>query len=340
MHRDVFTPLAVAGPSPPARARGRVDPRTGAGRRPNVFCEDPMTWHRSPRDGRTARFAPRVEALEERCVPACNFIVRGGTLFVTAPTSPTAAPDTIVISDNGGNGANNVVGFCRAPFFPNVPISRVQVNTHGSERVVYNLVGDLTTARVVNAQLGGGDNSFQAVLRRNILTGGNLALNVAGGAGNDHLQAVMIGSLAANAHLAINYSGGGGNDTLNVISATLVNVAAGATLDVNLNGGGRSDHIFSDYEGQMNGEYSVNETGGRAASGLFADVEFAPGSTGRMGPSHFQGGPGNDKLTFIVHNQGRVIALNNTLDGGGGFNTCVRTTNVAGFRCARDRIVP
>src|SRR5579884_2527155 len=165
MLRDAFTPPAAPRPGPRPRARrhpaaGPVDPR--AGRRPAPPTRSARTFmirHRSPQDGRPGRFVPRVEALEDRCVPACNFIVRGSTLLVTAPAGTTPTNDTVILSDNGGNAANNVVGFCRAPFFPNVPISNIQVLTGtGDERVVYNLVGDLTNARTVNVNFGSGND--------------------------------------------------------------------------------------------------------------------------------------------------------------------------------------
>jgi hypothetical protein len=289
---------------------------------------------------RTRRFVPTVESLEDRCVPACNFIVRGGTLFVTAPTTPLPTNDRIVLSDNGGNGPNNVVGFCGAPFFPNVPINHVVVRTGpGNDTVTYNLTGDLTTARQVDVRLGRGNNVFSYVQRRNILGGGSLTVNARGGRGDDRLQATLIGSLAANAHLALNFDGGRGNNFLSVQSATSVNVAAGASLTENLVGNGASDHVFSTYTGLMNGTFSVNESLGRRSGSLSADVELAPGSQGKVGPSALLGGRGNDRLTFVVHN-GPALANDLTLDGGPGFDTCFRTTNVASFNCESDTIVP
>jgi hypothetical protein len=300
-----------------------------------------MRRHRERAGRQAGRFTPKVEALEERCVLAANFMVRNGTLLITAPTTPTPTNDTIIISDNGGNGPNSVVAWDRAPFFPNVPIKQVVVVARaGNDRVLYNLTGDLTTSRTVTAFLGRGDDTFSATLRRNIQSTGSLNLNAYGGGGNDRLMATLIGSLFGNAKLNINYNGGRGNNILNIISATYVNVDAGSTLTENLAGNGQSDHVFADYVGVMNGNYSINESAGRRDSNLFADVELAPGSTGTVGPSELRGGPGNDNLTFVVHNPGTASANDNTLDGGGGLNSDTRTTNVVSFNCANDTIVP
>ena len=59
-----------------------------------------------------------------------------------------------------------------------------------------------------------------------------------------------------------------------------------------------------------------------------------------VGPSSLLGGPGDDKLTFLVHNPGPALSLNLSLDGDGGFNTAVRTTNVAAFNVQSDTVVP
>jgi hypothetical protein len=249
--------------------------------------------------------------------------------------------DQVFLFDDGSGGANNVVGFCKAAFFPNVPISAIQVSTGaGNDRVEYDLTGDLTTARKVDVNLDAGADRFQAVMRRNLLAGSSLQVNVNGGGGNDRLQAVLIGSLAAGANLNIRFDGGGGNNILDVISATAVNVAAGANLSVFLNGNGFADRIFSDYVGVMNGSYSANIIGGRGPNSILQDIELAPGSTGTVQPSSVVGGPGPDQLTFLVHNPGTASSNNQTLDGGFGFDRCVRTTNVVVLNCEADTVVP
>jgi hypothetical protein len=299
-----------------------------------------MTQHHSHPDSRKNRCTPRIEVLEDRCVPTCNFIVNGSTLLIQAPAGRMATNDTIIISDNGGSGPNNVAAFCGASFFPNVPISNIQIiKGNGNDHIIYNLIGDLTTARRLDAILGNGNNTFLAILRRNLNPGANLSLNVLGGAGNDKLEAVMIGSLATNANMNINFDGGGGNNILNVLSATFVNVAAGANLRINLNGDGNNDLVFSDYEGVMNGTYQIRSTGGFGSNKIYQDIELAPGSTGTVLPSSVVGGPGHDRLSFFVHNPGTASSNQLFINGLSGFNRCVRTVNVAVFNCDTDLVV-
>ena len=301
-----------------------------------------MTAHHPPQAGRRPRFVPRVEALEDRRVPAVNFIVQDGVLFIVSPTVPGAHPARIVITDNGTAGPNNVTAAAPLPFSPNVPISTVVVvnRGRGQAQVAYNLVGNLSTTRTVDVNLGGGNDRFVATIRRNLLTGSSLTINAKGGGGNDDLQAVLIGSLAANSHLALNYDGGGGNNIIRVSSATLVNLAAGSSLIENLTGGGFADRVVSEYQGVLGGRFQINEQGGRGPNTEIADVEIAAGSTGTVLPSTVIGGPQNDMLTFLVHNRSGIPANQNFLDGDGGFNIGFRTTNVIANHLAIDHVVP
>jgi hypothetical protein len=300
-----------------------------------------MTRQRAGRGGRRpGRFLPGVEALEGRLVPAVNFIVQGSTLFIVGPTTRGAGGQQIIITDTGGSGPNNVTAFSTQPFFPNVPISNVVVSTgRADDRVAYNLIGDLTTARLIDVSPGGGADQFTATVRRSLLAGSSLTINAHGGPGPDTLEAVVIGSLAANSRLAFNYDGGSANNTLSVRTASAVSVAAGASLTENLTGGGFSDHIVSRYQGVMSGRLQINARGGRGPNTLSVDIEMAAGSTGQVLPSSLVGGPRQDTLTFVVHNPGTAASNSQSLDGDGGFDTAVRTTNVVVSHVERDRVV-
>jgi hypothetical protein len=300
-----------------------------------------MSAHKPSQAGRRARFLPGVEELEDRRVPAVNFIVQGSTLFIVSPTTPGQRSSRIVITDNGGTGPNNVTAFARQPFSPNVPITNVVVNTgRGDDRVAYNLIGNLTTTRTVTASLGSGTDHFVATIRRNLLSGSGLTITANGGGGPDNLEAVIIGSLSANSRLTVNYDGGRGDNHIRVTTASFVNVGAGAALTENLNGNGGADRVVSEYQGLLSGTFQINELGGHGPNVLKADVEIATGSTGRILPSTVVGGPRNDLLTFIVHNRSTVPANNQFLDGGGGFDIAFRTTNVIVSNVEVDNVVP
>lgn len=302
-----------------------------------------MSWLRTPQaGGRRGPFCPRLEALEDRCVPTANFIVTGNTLLVIAPVSRHQVEnEQITITDNGTSGINNVTVSARAMFFPNVPITNVIVLTGpGSDRVTYNLAGDLSGQRTIQANLGGGNNSFSAFLRRNLLPGSSLGIAVNGGGGDDHLAATLIGNIGAGAQLNIALNGQAGNNVLDVFSASLVRVDPGASVNVGLFGAGRgTNRMLDEFFGTLNGSYTVFENGGVGPNRLFADLEVAPRSTGRVTGSLLHGGPGNDNLTFQIHVPVGFSADNQVLDGDGGFDTDTRTLNVIAFNTERDNVV-
>jgi hypothetical protein len=302
-----------------------------------------MTWLRTPQaGGRRGPFRPRVEALEDRRVPTVNFIVSGNALFIIAPASRHQIQnERITINDNGSSSRNNVTVNVGPTFFPNVPINNVIVTTGGGNDVVtYNLAGDLIGQRTVLANLGAGNDTFGAVLRRNLLPGSSLSVLANGGSGDDRLQATLIGNVGAGAQLGIVFNGHGGSNILNVFSATLLRVDPGAVVAINLLGGGHAgDHIFNDFFGTMNGTYTVAESGGSGPDKLFADVEVAPGSTGNINGSVLSGGPGNDNLTFLIHAPVGFASANQLIDGGTGFDISTRTPNVIAVNTEQDFLV-
>jgi hypothetical protein len=310
---------------------------------------------RGRQDGR--RVLPVVEALEERCLPACNFVVQGSTLFIVGPTTPKGDGQMIQIMDNGGSDKNNVTASCQTataatatantigssgvPIFqPDVPIATVEVVTgKGADHVEYDLTNPLMTARSVSASLGRGKDSFMANLKGGLGDGSSLALNVDGGAGPDTLTASLGAGLGHNSRLAIHFRGRGGKNTLSVTADPHADVAAGAALTVDLKGNGTSDTISSTYSGRLDGTYEVHERGGNGRNRLSADIRLAMGSTGQLLPSSVIGGPGNDQLTFTVENPDTVPANNEIVDGRGGINTCTRTDNVVVLHCEHDTVV-
>src|SRR5262249_19523330 len=112
------------------------------------------------------RTAVRVEALEDRCVPACQVTVSGNTLTIIGDDGP----NVISLVDNGGAGPGNVVGVCdgTATPLPASAISTLEVRTgRGDDRVDYRLDAKLAagTARAMLADLGDGKDTL--VMRLN-----------------------------------------------------------------------------------------------------------------------------------------------------------------------------
>jgi hypothetical protein len=290
----------------------------------------------------SGRFVPRLEALEDRTLPAVNFFVFGSTLFIVGPTTRhPVGPPRVVLVDNGTGNPNNVTAIGQQRFFPNVPISNVLVVLNGGhESVSYNLTGDLTVPRTVTVGLNGGSAHFDAVLRRNLLAGSSLALTVNGSGPHDLIQTEVIGSVLGGATLEMNYNELRGDNAIRVVSATGVTVDPGSLIQMDLFSGFGAGTIVADYQGQMNGMVGLLAQGGNGPDRIVGDLELAPGSTGMVLPSEIHGGSGDDVLTFIIHNPGTAQANNEILDGAGGFNTAFRTTNVVVFNIQRDIVLP
>jgi hypothetical protein len=297
--------------------------------------------HSSRAAGPKGRFVPRLETLEDRLTPAANFVVSGNSLLVFAPTTRTSPGETVTITDNGGAGPNNVTGFSKASFVPNVVINDIEIFAgRGNDKVFYNLTGPLTGSRNVTVNLGNGNNRFAGTIRRDLLSGAFLGINVFGGNGNDRINLNQIGSLQPNSSLQFNAQAGNGDNSVIYQTTNLVTVGAGSLLGVNLNAGRGNDRMSTFINAVDNGDIAVNtSTGGGNQNIATIDVEILPGSTGNLDPSTLKGGPGNDFLTFIVHNRGTGFAANQMLDGGGGFDTATRTNNVIVSDVVIDHVV-
>ena len=164
------------------------------------------------------RFVPRLEALNDRVVPAVSFDLQGTFLFVTGDTGA----NTITITDSGTATGVGVVGD-DVPYVATSPITHVFVDTlDGDDTVVYNLTGPLAVNRLVDAQLGLGVDSF--------------TVNLTGQ------------SLAALVNLDITAYGGdrGGRDTM-VLNAQRVSTNEDSILNVFFEGAGGKDTIVLDY---------------------------------------------------------------------------------------------
>jgi hypothetical protein len=297
--------------------------------------------HSSRAGGQKGRFVPRLETLEDRCTPAVNFVVSGNSLLIFAPPSRTSPGSTITITDNGGTGANDITAFSQAPFVPNVFINDVEVFCgRGNDRVFYNLTGPLNGGRNVTVNLGNGNNRFLGTLRRDLLPGAALGVNVFAGRGNNNITLDQIGSLEAGSSLVFNANAGGGTNAVTYQTTNFVQIGAGAFLGVNLNTGGGNDTVTTFINALDNGNIQVNANTGNGQNVGNIDLELFSLSTGNVLSSSLIGGRGNDNLTFIVHNRGTGFSANQLLDGGGGFNTGTRTNDVTAQNIQIDNVVP
>src|SRR5262245_46195399 len=93
---------------------------------------------------RSRHSVPRLEALEDRCVPTVTVGGSGGLLTLTGD----GAADRVEVRDTGGNLANNMTAIVNGiTIRPNRIITRVEVRTGGGDdKVVYNLLSPLTSS--------------------------------------------------------------------------------------------------------------------------------------------------------------------------------------------------
>jgi hypothetical protein len=298
-----------------------------------------MNWRQmhGKHDG-SKRIVPRVEALEERWVPAVNITVQGTTMFIAAPTTGEFALERIFISDNGTNNVNNITVFADTEFVPNVALHNVVIiGGRGSEHVTYNLNGNLQGKRTIFAHLGASDDAFHLHIQGTIGPGAFLGAQVFGGSGDNKISMTDRGGVADGGTLRFVADGGSGNDQ---ISANVVGpIGAGAHVSLTLNGGAGGDLINANYQGVLTGAVRVLAKGGRHSSRVTVTVTAAKGSTGVVQPGRVLGGPGNDVLTYLVRDFGSAITFDQIIDGGRGIDECFRTLNVAQFFCEHDHVV-
>jgi hypothetical protein len=260
----------------------------------------------APRSRRPATpFVPRVEALEDRRLPAaaCTVAVVGTALEVFA----TRGNNRIAIVDTGTTAAGNVTVTCRKQTtVPAVAITAVMVRTRGgNDTVTYNLIGPLVTraTRNVNVHFDTGQDSFISHLRMGLQATSSLVFALNGGQSSDHY----------------------------VLGATSdIPIAAGALLSADLLGGaGGPDFIQTAYRGQLLGSMAITQTGGPANDVLSTLLTLNQGSRGTVAVRQ-AGGFGDDTFTLLLHRASPLDPANasGSIDGGPGHNTAVVTPGV------------
>jgi hypothetical protein len=312
----------------------------------------------------THTFIPRVEDLEERLTPICDFAVHGSTLVITAPTTSQFARSDIIIWDNGTDQVNNIKVFCEQEFVPNVAITNVAVlSGEGVEHVSYNVTRTLETPRYVFASLGGSNDSFRMNLTNGLGPAVSLSLTVNGGPGDDHIQ-LKSTTLDPGASLRFVANGGGGKDVIQLKASSL---RPGASLQFVANGGGGKDLISADvlgtialgsslsiratgaagndfmrfhFGGILRGTVTMNSMGGPGNDFIRQSMTLAPDSTGRVIPGWILGGAGNDQIRYLVRDYGKCITFNQQVNGGLGTDEVIRTTNVRQIFCELDTVLP
>jgi hypothetical protein len=238
------------------------------------------------------RVQPRIEALEDRHVPAILFPINqtGTTLSIVCDNGP----DNLVLGDNGRGAIDLTVD---GNFFTTFTgVNTLNLNTAGgNDTVVYNLFDNLIIGqtRTVNVALGAGKDSFAANLKGRTL------------------KSDLFGSAAAS--LTFNIQGNQGDDHI-AMNAQNLAIQLKATLAENLTGGKGSDRISANYSGRLDGVFNPQIDGnpGTNVIKVLVDVND-PNSLGTLGigpsgstaatTSKIKGTLGNNRFTYIIHSK-------------------------------------
>lgn len=260
-----------------------------------------------------APYRPRIEALEDRDVPA-SISVAGSTVTVTGDNTA----NRVTIRDNGdGDIQVSITGAPGAGPVNFNNITRIRVNTDtGNDRVNYTQTGARTR---------------------------NMDLRINLGRGNDEANVFIQGDIRANRTLSVLVDNpffllfGQDNDRIN-IQATNVNIEANAAFNLTANGGTGTDRVDFNYSGIVNGPLNYTLDGGLGDDSPFdnafirATVRLRAGTVGFPAVTGVvRGGFGNDSVANFIFKEGAAGTgpfINGTLDGGPGVDVGSRTLTV------------
>ena len=261
-----------------------------------------------------------LESLERRTLFTITTIpveLIGGLRTVTVITT---GDNTFTINHDGAGGNTVIAGGATQT---NVDLLLIRCGG-GKDKITYNITSAVQHDYTIDADLGGGDDSFT----------GNFNFDI-----------------NAHHHLNIKVQGNGGNDVMTINADRDNNpsgfrVGGASSCDIDLFGGaGTVDTVHENYQGDLDGTFGGSvildqllDTGQD-----FADVSAVidAGSTGSYS-NHIEGGLTDDTIFFrIADNQGGRIAH---ADADAGFNfgdhdTVNHTRNVQVTNAEVDNIV-
>jgi hypothetical protein len=325
------------------------------------------------------RFAPTMEALEDRFLPAIS--VTGAFTSAVTITATSGSNAVSIVDTNGSVTVNGTL----------VGTAVTSIDYEGNnfkDTVTYLLLpgsnGLITGTHNVIARLKGGDDSFNGLVlgslgKKDGSATAQVSLGVAdnaaiaGGPGADSILISDVGSVWQGSTLTVFGKTGpsqpsGGTDTLNVNLfggeiAGLVNLnlsgsqgsndkaninvnvfdnidAGGALFLTVTNGNGRNTDNFN-YFGQVKGQLSVELDGGASKDTLTARINLTAGSNGGLVTANEKGFGDRDTLDLEVHKLAAdSTTVTGTADGGAGFDTGTITPNITPVSIENLTVVP
>jgi hypothetical protein len=216
------------------------------------------------------RFLPRIEALEDRTVPATYRLI-SGTLFVTNQTGDLTITGVTGTSVQVQDGAGPLLTF--------TGIGNVNVTgTNLANKITFNTTAQFNGNFFVNG--GNGNDTVE-------VSGGKLLGNITamGGLGNDSFTFNQAGNTIGG---NVGYSDTAGNDTLNFNGSILGSTTATGGNTINIGGGAAFN---------LAGNATFTNTG----DGFPVVATVDGGGTGTFGKSlSFTTGSGADTVTFAA----------------------------------------
>jgi hypothetical protein len=317
-----------------------------------------LLHHAARRKPRGSLFVPRLEPLEDRCLPSCVLQQSGGTLFILPARGHR---DRIQIVDDG---IGNVTIQCDGT-------GTMQLNhidtivaraPHRNASLTYLLVGPLSGTRTLDIALASGGNRFDAVVGAPLNRGAQLQITMEGGQGADQVSlneqgnllpgssllfayhgksggnmvsASLSGNVERGAMENIDLRGGNGDDQLHVAAAG--SIALGAQLNIALAGGAGGDTETVVYHRRVSGTLMIQELGGPGNDVQVASVKGSSGSSGTVVADLFGGG-GDDSQGLGLKaspQAGSAPTFSGLVDGGAGFDSCTSTNNTVRVNCEK-----
>jgi hypothetical protein len=282
---------------------------------------------------RPNRFVPRLESLDDRCVPTASVSVTPAGVMTISDTSLTVnnRSDEIIIVDNGQSTAGNMKVATTNAFNGQTTVwDQVTANQHitkvcftvsgvsGSSPVVeYSQPTSLAAGehREIDGQMlglkgGAGNDTFIAHIN-GLQQNSVMLINVQGDRNQDYADNFNVsvsGTLQTESLLWISLAGGRASNSIEVDAYTqMPTIQNGAILSMDLSGDGAGNTQAANvstvgfaYRGLMDGKILFNIWGGNAVSTgtnqtLYALMSFNTGSDGSIGDYH----PGGTSDDFI-----------------------------------------
>jgi hypothetical protein len=314
----------------------------------------------SPR--RTGAFRPRIEALEDRSVPAVTSLLGAGVLIVTGDQY---ANDVSIVQDDDANTLQVRV----------VHSGGTDTYHYTSSAVYYGIVVDLkggdddfyyglepgtamTKAKEADITLGGGDDEARLdFLSPGSMHGADLSIDLTGGndvdtldadfgfhygstidlsadmgAGDDTADVRMTTTSVGNfSHVTFALQGGAGNDTLltecGAPSGSTLTIDANSSLVIDVEGDAGDDRITTGFSGRVGGDLTVLSWGDDDRDTIRVTVDLLNSPIDGDVDVRSYGQYGNDTLTQRVRNVG-FATLSAHVNGGPGTDVVYKTFNV------------